>query len=281
MKINSLTSDVLRDLDQRMGKKTYSADKKTISDVGFSVNEKFDSEKKHLLIVFTGTEYGLNESLAELVKAKNNYGFSYDLGFSFSGEAVIGEKGINEIVRRLEPRNTFFEQDQLIFERVMENVEGIVVPMTTQDTVSKLAFGIQDSFISTLLWQALWKGMTILMDFQNSRKYKGTESKSDLQRQMVEEHIEKVKSFGIKELLKDNYIVGMLNGFKNANIEVVGLSDSLVEQTVKKDFPKFVTSKDLLELAGSSKKLTIPSDTVVTPLAMDTAKEHGIEIIKR
>lgn len=279
MKIDSLTSDVLKDLSIRADKGYNPVRYKNTKD-----SDSFVTDETHLLVVFTGTDYGLNESLTELVKAKNNYGFSYDVGFSFSGSAVIGEQGVNEVVRRLSPRKTFTEHDQLIFERVLEGVDGIILPMTTQDIVSKLAYGIQDNFISTLLWQAIWREITVLVDFQNVRKYKGTDSKSEFQAQIIQDHIDRVKRLGVNELLKGEYITRMLNGFKNANIEVEPIDDEnmVVEQKImNNDFPKIVTSKDLLELVGNSNSISIPEGTIVTPLALDTAKQKGIAVLKR
>lgn len=272
MKKYSLTSDVIDELVQRINRG------KTVN-VEPSV-QSFNSDKSHLLVIFTGTDYGLNESLAELINAKKHYGFSYDVGFSFSGAHVIGEKGIDHIIKSLEPVEVYYEEDQLILEKVLSNAEGIIVPMSTQDTVSKLAFGIQDSFVSTLLWQAIWRGKTVLMDFENSVKFKGIESKSEAQQRIVENHLSNVVGLGVVEIQKQHYIVGMLNEFKNANIksEIASNSKSTVREEI--EFPKILTSKDLLELVGDNKSLKVPDTTIVTPLAIDTAKEKGIVIIK-
>lgn len=278
MKINSLTSDVLRDLSSRINGNN--------PEIKYSqkLKEGFVSDNTHLLVIFTGTDYCLNEALTELVQAKNNYGFSYDVGFSFSGAGVIGEEGMKEIERRLKPRRMFTEYDQLIFENVLNGVDGVIVPLTTQDTVSKLAFGIQDSFISTLLWQAIWRGMTVLVDFQSVRAFKGIETKNSFQAEIIQDHIEKVKRLGIKELVIGQYITRMLNGFKNANIEIEPDENEnmVVEQKIKNnEFPKIITEKDLIELAGNTGNITVPDGTIVTPLAIDTAKVKGIKINRK
>lgn len=274
MKKYSLTSEIIDQLVGKMNAKKP-AQKKSVASTGFS------TDKSHVLVVFTGTDYGLNEILAQLVNAKKNYGFSYDIGFSFSGAMVMGEKGIDEIIKRLNPKNVYYEEDQLMFEEVITNVNGILVPMSTQDTVSKLAFGIQDSFISTLLWQAIWRGKSVLMDFENVIRYKGTESKSEAQQKIVEDHISKTVELGVVDIDRNDYIVGMLNEFKNANIKTEKKNSiSQKKESSSVEIPKILTSKDLLELVGNSKSLKVPSTTIVTPLAIDTAKENEIEIIK-
>lgn len=274
MKKYSLTSDVIDELVHKMNKgKMVKID---------SIKPRFNSSNSHILVVFTGTDYGLNERLTELINAKKNYGFSYDIGFSFSGAMVIGEKGIEEIIRSLNPRNVYYEEDQLIFEKVIAGVEGVIVPMSTQDTVSKLAFGIQDSFISTLLWQTIWKGKPVLMDFEDVKRYKGTESKSEGQNRIIERNVSELIGLGVVEVSKEDYVVGMLNEFKNANIEIENKksSNSRKNTDIKAEIPRILTSKDLLDLVGDKKSFKVPSTTIVTPLAIDTAKEKGIEIIK-
>lgn len=274
MKKYSLTSDVIDELVHKISK-----GRPVKADVS---KPSFNSSNSHILVVFTGTDYGLNERLAELINAKKNYGFSYDIGFSFSGAMVIGEKGIEEIIKSLNPRNVYYEEDQLIFEKVISGVEGVIVPMSTQDTVSKLATGIQDSFISTLLWQTIWRGKPVLMDFEDVIHYKGTESKSEGQRRILERNISEVIGLGVVEVRKEDYVVGMLNEFKNANIEMERSRSTVSAKSIdiKTDIPKILTSKDLLDLVGDKKSFKVPSTTIVTPLAIDTAKEKGIEIIK-
>jgi hypothetical protein len=274
MKKYSLTSDVIDELVHKMNKGRMVKTQ--------PIRTGFNSSNSHILVVFTGTDYGLNERLTELINAKKNYGFSYDIGFSFSGAMVIGESGIEEIIKSLNPRNVYYEEDQLIFEKVIAGVEGVIVPMSTQDTVAKLAFGIQDSFISTLLWQTIWKGKPVLMDFEDVKRYKGVESKSKGQNRIIERNVSEVIGLGVVDVRKEDYVVGMLNEFKNANIEIENRKtlDSRENTEVKADIPRILTSKDLLDLVGDKKSFKVPSTTIVTPLAIDTAKEKGIEIIK-
>lgn len=277
MKKYSLTSDVIESLVNKMNKgKSVSTD---------TVSSKFNSSVSHILVVFTGTDYGLRESLTELLNAQKNYGFSYDVAFSFSGAMVIGEKGIETIINTLNPRNVYYEEDQLLFEKVLSSIEGALVAMATQDIVAKLALGIQDCFISTLLWQAVWRGKPVLVDFKDVVKYKGEKSKSEGQQRVIERHVSEVLQLGVVGLEADNYIVGMLNEFKNLKVELDSTAskervstDSYADASV--EIPAILTSRDLLNLVGEKKSIKVPSTTIITPLAIDTAKEKDIQIIK-
>jgi hypothetical protein len=272
----SLTSDVIEGLVNKMNKGKPARSE--------ALTPKFNSDISHILVVFTGTNFNLKESLIELMNAKKNYGFSYDVGFSFSGAMVMGEKGIEDIIKSLNPRNVYYEEDQLLFEKILSSVEGAIVPMATQDTVAKLALGIQDCFISTLLWQAIWRGKSVLIDFKDVVRYKGEKSKSAGQQRIMDRHIAEVIELGAVEVEAGDYIVGMLNEFKNVKIELEPSKNSnSVDRTVNKsvDIPAILTSRDLLKLVGDKKSLKVPSTTIVTPLAIDTAKENGIQIIKQ
>lgn len=272
MRKNSLTSDVIDQLLHKI-KSGSIKNNQSLSDF-----KKFKPGKTKLTVIFTGTDYELKESLIELIDGKNNYGFSYNIGFSFSGARVIGEREISEIIEALEPEKVYYEEDQLIYEEVLSESEGIIVPMMTQDTATKLSLGILDGFVSTLLWHGLWMGKPILIDFKNVIRYKGKEAVSPIQENIIKKHVETLIEFGVDPIEKDNYIPKMLRKFKN--IEVGIREDQVVEKNNLQSIPKILTSKDLLELVGKNNSIIIPSKTIVTPLALDTAKEKGIKIIK-
>ena len=105
------------------------------------IDDNFGCENTRILVVFTGSNFRLSESLRKLSRAKK-HGFSYDIAFSFSGAHIMGESGIEDITRALNPGRVYTEEDQIIFDKVMKSVDGIIVPMATQDTTTKLALGI-------------------------------------------------------------------------------------------------------------------------------------------
>jgi len=275
----------------------YNLTKDIINQLASKVNTNYTKEESivngriegsrikghHLLAVFTGTNVGLQDALRELVKAKR-YGFTFDVAFSESGTEIID---VDMVISQLQPRNVFNEKDKLTFGEIIEGVEGIIVPMTTQDTAAKLTLGIQDNFISTLLWQALWHGKSVLMDFQNVITYRGTPSMQPVLQQIVDSHVEKLQMMGIVRVEKKNYLVEMLGVF-NGNKNYTGKTeDTLVRveekgiQEAESDRRVIITEKDLLGMSPHGKELTVPMRAIITPLAYDTAKELGIKIVKK
>lgn len=287
----TLTSDVMEELIQRINKGSKRKNSTNTIDFGINVSktngivdDKYVGySSHHILVIFTGTDVGLTESLRELSRVKK-YGFTFDVAFSYSGAQVIGESGINHIKSVLSPNKVYFEEDQLIFGDIIESVDGILVTMTTQDTAAKLTLGIQDNFISTLLWQAIWHGKIVLMDFDNVIRYRGTESKSPIQQQIINEYVDKLNKMSVISVDKKSYVVEMLKKFKNVSLNNDGEQSQSLQQPVNTNSEserRIITEKDLLEIAGDSKEVTVPLKAIVTPLAIDTAKKQSIKIIKK
>ncbi len=238
---------------------------------------------QRILAVFTGTNFGLNESLRELSKAKR-YGFTFDIALTENGEEIIGTQGIASIKTALQTNKVYTQKDKLIFGEILESVDGIIVPMLTQDTAAKLALGIQDCFVSTLLWQGLWHGKKMLMDFSNVLEYRGNKSKVPMLQQIMIDYVEKLQKMGIRSVDKKDYVLEMLNVFRDGQMDstaVVTVQNS--QNTVARENQgtrQVITEKDLINMKTINNEVTVPIGTIITPLAYDKAKELGIKIVK-
>lgn len=257
------------------------------------VDDNFGCENNRILVVFTGSNFRLSESLRKLSRAKK-HGFSYDIAFSFSGAHIMGEQGIEDITRALNPGRVYTEEDQIVFDKVMKSVDGIIVPMATQDTTAKLALGIQDSFISTLLWQSLWHGKKVFMDFYSVLTYNGMTSRNPFLTEMMSDYIAKLERMGVVNLQdNDDYSKDLVERFKeedpNFEAEFDSKKKPLISNTVSAEktdkeitFDKrVITENDLLNTVGNRNEIIVPINTIITPLALDTAKKQGIKVIRR
>lgn len=269
------TNDIISQLVQKLNK-------------GYNIKEidKLNYQQQphtnqHILAVFTGTNYGLNEWLRELSKAKR-YGFTFDIAVTQNGEDVIGSQGLSSIKSTLQTDKVYTEKDKLNFGEILESVDGIIVPMTTQDTAIKLALGIQDCFISTLLWQGLWHGKKILMDFENVLAYRGNKAKVPMLQQMIDDYVDKLQKMGVKGVCKKDYLVEMLNVFKdgstNEGTTTQYSQNAATEQSHSSR--QVITEKDVINMRASNQEVTVPMRAIITPLAYDKAKELGIRIVR-
>ncbi|SDY88311.1 hypothetical protein SAMN05660462_01129 [Proteiniborus ethanoligenes] len=271
----NLTNDIVSGLVQKINNRPSNT---IIADRTY---EQHTHLNQHILAVFTGTNFGLNEALKELSKARR-YGFSFDMAITENGEEIIGSQGIASIKSSLQAERIYTERDKLIFGEILESVDGIIVPMTTQDTATKLALGIQDCFISTLLWQGLWHGKKVLIDFENVLSYRGNKSKLPMLQQMMNDYVEKLQKMSVKSVNKNNYLVEMLNAFKDgSNVATANNQYSQNAVTELEHAPRqVITESDLVNMRANNKEVTVPMRAIITPLAYDKAKELGIRIIR-
>ncbi len=269
------TNDIVSQLVQKLNK-------------GYNIKEidKLNYQQQphtnqRILAVFAGTNYGLNEWLRELSKAKR-YGFTFDIAVTENGEDVIGSQGLSSIKSALQTDKVYTEKDKLNFGEILESVDGIIVPMTTQDTAVKLALGIQDCFISTLLWQGLWHGKKVLMDFENVLAYRGNKAKVPMLQQMIDDYVDKLQKMGVKGVCKKDYLVEMLNVFKdgstNEGTTTQYSQNAATEQSHSSR--QVITEKDVINMRASNQEVTVPMRAIITPLAYDKAKELGIRIVR-
>ena len=239
-------------------------------------------EGLNLLVVFTGTNIGIDKALNELRKSKK-YGINFDIAFSWNGKDILDIKNIQN---QLGARNVFTEVDKGKIGPILQRVDGIVVPMTTQNTTSKLSQGILDDFVSTLLWEGLWRGKKVVLNLDSVVAYKGLRSKVPVMQQMVEEMIQKVEKMGVVTLYGQDYQKVLEETFcKNkamrTSIHTKAQGFSSPMQSPKKTGEKTIlTEKDIMNLNSPLKVLSVPFDAVITPLAKDRAKAMGIEIKK-
>jgi len=236
----------------------------------------------NLLAVFTGTNRGIDKALEELRKSRE-YGINFDIAFSWNGKDL---QDIKNIQQQLGARNIFTEVDKAKIGQILERVDGIVVPMTTQNTTAKLSQGILDDFISTLLWESLWRGKKMIMNVDSVVAYKGLQSKVPKMQKMVEDRIKNLAEMGVITLQGQNYEKVLRENFckdKTVKTSYPGIEPSIQTQrqpTEKTGEKTVITEKDIANLKSPLAVLTVSYDAIITPLAYDRAKTMGIEIKK-
>ncbi len=236
----------------------------------------------NLLAVFTGTNVGLEKALEELRKSRK-YGISFDIAFSWNGKDLLD---IKHIQKQLGARNIFTEVDKGKIGPIIERIDGIVVPMTTQNTTAKLSQGILDDFISTLLWESLWRGKKMIMNMESVVAYKGQRSKVPKLQKMVEDRIEIVKEMGVITFYGKDYQKVLQEAFcekgprKSSYPRTESSVQTQIQQPDRTGEKTIITEKDIINLNSPLGVLTVPYDAIITPLAYDRGKAMGIEIKK-
>ena len=241
------------------------------------------SGSKHILVIFTGT-MTMEDGLKPLVRGRGQ-GVRYDLVFSKAAEEMME---IDKIALKFQPRKVMKESIPLTTTNLLKDIDGIVVPFLTQNTAFKLALGIQDQLIPRLLWHGLWIGKPIWMNLEGLLTYMDNKTASIALNKMIEDNIQKLKGMGIKEMSGQDYMLDILEAL---NLEVRsnnlhktegGYLDTIL-QAEKKEVRhegRIITEGDILKFSSEVKEIKLNSNSIITPLAYDTAKRRGINIIK-
>lgn len=268
MNKNKLTMDILEKLSLRITKGAYPGqENKKVENSTIVSQLQAPKNDKKLLVVFTGSNSAFEESLKEVVKLRD-LGYTIDVALSESAEAMFGV----DKFKPLNPRSIFTANNKMNYLEMVQNVDAVVAPITTQNTAIKLSLGIQDSFVSMLLWQALWQGKTLFMNMDDMTTHRGLESKSKMLLQMMGSYVDKLKRLGVKPIATLNLssnIHGNFTSEKNSSISLEGR----VERPV-------ITEKDILKRAAGD-TITVPMRAIITSLAQEAAKNLDIKIVKQ
>lgn len=269
MSKNKLTMDILEKLSLKITKGHYPGmEVKKVQSLPVNVQVNIPKNETKLLFVFTGSNVSLEESIKEAKKLLG-LGYTIDIALSESAENMFGR----DIFKSLNPRNIYTVSDKMDYIDIVQNVDKIVVPVVTQNTGIKLTLGIQDSFISMLLWQVLWQGKTLYMNLDNMTNHRGSESNSKMLLQMMQGYIDKLKRLGVKPISMINLSETIHKSFTTDKNLSLNSENTVVQR-------KVITEKDILEVSPGE-ILTVPMRTIITSLAEETAKNLNIKIVKQ
>jgi len=250
---------------------------KVLGDITMRINSQsvdtekhFKVEKEKILVLFTGSNLEVDKIIDNLKKLGEN-GYLLRLCFSKSAEEILDTERIVDLLR---PYEIYFEEDKKHYLSLAQNSNIAIAPLLTQNTLTKVALGIQDSFISTLLWKLLWSGKEVLVNTNSALDETNMPCKNKKMLLLMNNNIEKLREFGARVINNHNYMA-----YINKDIEGLEYQKKKFSKKETTEFKKVVTEKDILDLAEASKELIISKGTIITPLAKDTAKDMEIRIV--
>lgn len=227
-------------------------------------------EKEKILVLLTGSNLEIDRVMDNLKKLGEK-GCLLQLCFSKSAEEILDAE---KVVSLLRPYEFYLEEDKKDCLSLVKNSDIAIVPVLTQNTLIKTAGGIQDSFISTLLWKLLWFGKKVFINPNSALDKSNMPCKNDRMFNLMNNNIEKLREFGAEIIDNHNYMAYINKDIRQSECQK---KTSSKEEMAK--LKQVVTEKDILNLEGVSKELVISKDAIITPLAKDTAKDMEIEII--
>lgn len=229
-------------------------------------------EKEKILVLFTGSNFEIDDTLKDLKKLKEN-GYFLTLCFSKSAEEILDVQEIRDLLRA---DKLYLEGDKNNYLEIVKSSDIAIMPVLTQNTLAKVAVGIQDSFISGLLWQLLWSDKKVIINQRSVLGKNDMQCENKKMLKLMNNHIESLKEFGAKFIKDHDYL-----SYMNSKSEKLGYQKSKPKDNESLDSKKVITEKDVLNLIGTSKELLIDKDTIITPLAKDVVKEKKIKILRK
>jgi len=228
--------------------------------------------KKRVVVLFTGSNIKLDEVIKGLRNLKQQ-NYLLTLCFSENAERILDKDRILTIVK---PEKVLLERDRDRYMDIVNFTDMAIVPILTQNTLAKVSTGVQDNFITMLLWQILWLGKKVIINPDSALSNRGTHCRNSKMLNLIKKHVDKLKEFGADIIHDHDY----LNHIE-INIETGQDNEKSSSNEEQSKVKELITERDILNLVGKKDNLYLTKGTIITPLARDTAKEKKIRIIYR
>ena len=136
-----ITSNVLEDLARRIQ------------------GDSSSDSRESVLVVFNGSNIRLDKKL-EYIRSLKQRGMKVSLAFSFMAEGIVDTK---RIIDNLNPYKIYKEADVFNLQDIVRENSVLIGPNITINTLSKVALGMIDSFVPSLIWTFLYKNKKYIL----------------------------------------------------------------------------------------------------------------------
>ncbi|SDF45447.1 flavoprotein [Sporomusa acidovorans] len=256
--VEQITAEVLRQLENQ----------------GYP-NQAHQKSIYQALTIFTGGTIGLEASLAQLKSIQADNVKLMTVVLSAAAERIIGVTRIKEIlgaaVQVHTSRSSYPGKE-------LREADIVLMPVLTQNTAAKLAYTLADSLVPTLVLQALMLGKTVVAavnaadPYDKERRQKGM-CKQPALLAVLAENLHKIQNYGIR-LVRAEDLAAEVHGVLFRPQKPAGLDKALQKKVLDAG-----TVRNAV-LAGE-KTIIIEENAIITPLALDVARELKADIIRR
>ncbi len=243
-----------------------------------------ENAPKKALVVFSGAAIGYKEAMDSLVKLRED---GWELKVFLSDEAmhVFTPSRIQETLKV----DAIYNSSSNVPQRELyAEVDQIIIAATTVNTAAKIAHGICDNEMLTLINHGLMAGTPVVCAINGAcpdnamRAKLGMGNSSEGYRALLRNNLKALKSFGIKLVSSDELYDGCVG---NDHIDV---SKACTQPATAKQSDPFkdegVISKriisrgDVLAHAGQ-KVIKIPTGAIITEYAKEAIKSLGLQVV--
>ncbi|MDI3538557.1 MAG: hypothetical protein PWP58_1244 [Bacillota bacterium] len=226
---------------------------------------------KRALALFCGGSIGAPEGRAE-VKKLQDAGFTVKAVLTPSAEWVLGKDWLRSELGDIE---IVTEADRKAPSALLKDTDITLVPVLTLNTAAKVAHGIANTLVATLIMDSLLTGRPVFAardacDLANPVRAKlGMDKAAPAYRALLAGNLDRLAEFGIR-------LVGVTE-LAAAVLGEGGRTDAASKGTAGTFTGRVLSRTDVAAFEGSV--LRVSAGTLITPLARDLARDRGIEIV--
>ncbi len=252
-----------------------------INSIVEEVLSRLESKLKKATVVFTGGAGGFTDAL-EQVKLLKDDGWDLKVVLSRSAEYVLTPQFIKN---KLEISEIYLEKDVKGLRQFYEGIGAFIIPTLTLNTAVKISLGIADSLTTNLASHIIMSGVPFIAaknacDLQDPvRKQIGLNKAPGAYLAKMDDHLDNLKQYGITLVdAKDLYKAVQERVFtfsRKTKEPLTGIPKNV--HVFKK---KVLTRADIIQAKQNQMNLKVSHTTILSPLALETAKDYGVKIIQ-
>lgn len=228
--------------------------------------------RTRILALYTGGSIGFKQSIKEMDEirkwAQIKVVLSKKAAEIYESDKYFSSFGPEIIIRE--------EKDNASVYKLLEGVQGVVIPLLTFNSLAKLAVGICDTLILNLVFQCLLKGIPVIAA-RNAADLQDQERKSvSMYRcspgllNLSNEYFKKLEVLGVE-------VVDVSQLEKQ--IKSVALNKSETPKVDKGGKRVIITQQDISKEIIDQGYINLPANVLITPLAKDLIQAHNLKVI--
>ena len=261
--------------------------------------EASDLLDRKITVLLLGSDISMDSAFNSLVKLRES-GYLLTVVMSKAAEHLVGKERVENT---LQPYRLFTGDCYEGVQGLVRGTDVVIVPNLTQNTLAKVAVGIQDDFPSMLLWQFLLQNVRVVVNTDSIRHAWFSIDGNPKMKKVMESHIKTLADYGAAMIEHHDYDTVLMrsplpsmrssraggpkprpgqNAAPSAASQpAVSGRPSLAGYPVLTGQTRVVTESWLRGLPASNRQIVLEKGMIITPLAKDLAKSMGVEIVDK
>lgn len=244
------------------------------------VLRRLQQRRKKATVLFTGGYGGFEEALQQIQLLQAD-GWDLQILLSNSAEYVLTPQLIKE---KLNNSKVYCEREIKELRPFYEEISVFIVPTLTINTMVKVSLGMADNMATNLASHMLMSGIPFIAakdacDVGHPlRQNLGLNKGQQAYVKKMNDYLELLESYGV-------VLVAARELFQTVQKNIFTFSPKVIQTSAEKQSKiffkkKILTREDIALAKDRGMEIEIPRTTILSPLALDTAKELGMKIVQ-